>query len=446
MALFSKSKLVIWPRSKSVEFYIDRKENNTISFDLDLWQKCNDKQLDSLRSYFQQNKFGSISLLVPDDIVVTKSFTYDSKIENIDKKEVIGLATSMVNFDIDPEALDYQLTQLPNKTIIRSYIYDKPRLDQLKENLETIGVVIDKFIAISSAISNIISSVYKQEFFLIYPLKDQEYTLLLSKDNFVYLTVNLKGPSLDIQKIINYSNFYFSSITEKIYVPENHDLELLSTTQMNKTLYDEAQIAQSLSKASNLPLPVLGAINSSTANNIDIIKPSTNISSSKNKMENTKRNILPIVAVFVFTAVIASMIMWFVSNKKDSAQIESPSSENNQVTVTPTSTPTPTPTIIEIDKDIKIQVLNGTDINGQAATVKAMLTKMGFKNISVGNAKETATKNSVQVKSATFSAYFESKLESDFPATYTQDLKEASAYDAIFTIGQDLSKVTPAAQ
>lgn len=444
MSLFSKPKLILWPKAKAVDLYIDRKENNTLTFDINLWQKCSDKDLEPLNLYFKQNRFDSVSVLIPDDIVFTKSFTYDTKIDTIDKKEVIGLAAGLVNFKIDPNALDYKITQVNDKTIIQSFIYDKPKLDQLKENLNIIGVKISQTTSVSTAISNSISSIYKQEFFLIYPLNDQEYTLLLSKNNSVYLTINLKGPSLDIQKIVNYSNFYFSSITKKIYIPEGHDLDIITTTEMDKTIYNESQIAQSLSKASNLPLPVLGEISTSITHNTDIIGSSTNISSSPKNMENKKKNILPIIAVFIFTAALASVIIWFILNRNVS-EIENPS-DMDQVSqnLTPTEIPTPTPTTAEISKTIKIQVLNATDINGQAATLKTKLTDLGFESVAVGNAKTTATENSVQVKSASISAYFESKLATDFPATYTEDLTSTSTYDAVFTIGTDLSSLKTA--
>jgi len=440
MSLFSKPKLVIWPKAKVVELYIDRKENNTLSFDLNLWQKCNDKDLESLRTYFRQNKFDSVSVLISDDVVFTKSFTYDSKIDSIDKKEVIGLATSLVSFPIDPDSLEYKLVQINDKTIIQTFIYDKPKLDQLKANLDIIGVGVNKFTSVSTAISNTISSIYKQEFFLIYPLNDQEFTLLLSKNNSVYLTNNLKGPSLDIQKIVNYSNFYFSSLTQKIYVPEGHELEIITTTQMDKTIYSEEQIAQTLSKPSNFPLPVLGEMTSSVSKNAAIINSPTNISSSSINMENKKRNFLPIIAIFIFTAALASVAIWYVLNKNSTEEVTTQTNETvAEVTSVPTVIPTVKPTVAEISKDIKIQILNATDINGQAATLKAQLVALGFTDISVGNAKASATENSVQVKSASTSAYFESKMATGFPATYTEDLKTTATYDAVFTIGTDLS-------
>lgn len=437
MSFFSKPKIVLWPKTKSVDVYIDRKENNTLSFDFNLWQKCSDKDLESLALYFKQNKIDSVSVLVPDDIIFTKSFTYDTKIESIEKKEVIGLASNLVNFKIDPEAIDYKLIQTEDKkTIIQSFIYDKPKLDQLTANLESIDVKISKLNSVASAISNTISSIYKQDFFLIYPLNDQEYTILLSKDNSVYLTANLKGPSLDIQKILNYSTFYFSNITKKVYAPEGHDLEIISTTEIEKTIYNESQIAQSLLKASNLPLPVLGEMSTSISHNNDIIKPETNISSSHKIMENKKTNILPIIAAFIFTAALASVIIWFVLNKNNDV-VEAPIVEDIVETITPTAIPTPT--IAEISKTIKIQVLNATDITGQAATLKDTLTALGFENVSTGNAKTTATENSVQVKDASTSAYFGSQLMTSFPATYTTDLTATANYDVVFTIGTDLS-------
>lgn len=447
MSLFSKPKLVLWPKSKTIDLYLDRKENNTFSFNLNLWQDLSPKDLEPLALYLNQNKFSSASILIPDDVVITKSFTYDSKIYNIDKKEVISLASNFVNFQIDPDSIEYKLSQENDKTIIQAFIYDKPKMDILKANLGKIGLGSFFIKSVSAAISTVISSIYKQEFFLVYPLNDQEYTLLLSKDNSVYLTVNVKGPSLDIQKIVNYSNFYFSSITKKIYLPSEKEIEINTTTEMDKTVFDEAQIAQSFTRASNLPLPVLGELYGLNSNNTAIINaPIENISLPIKKMEKNKKNILPLVAVFIFTAALASVIIWFVLNRNSSTSDVETNDITPEVVETsaPIETPTPTPTIAEISKDIKIQVLNATDINGQAATLKATLVALGFTNVSVGNATGTATENTVSVKSASTSAYFDSKLTTDFPATYTTDLKTTSVFDAVFTIGTDLSTGTSA--
>lgn len=52
----------------------------------------------------------------------------------------------------------------------------------------------------------------------------------------------------------------------------------------------------------------------------------------------------------------------------------------------PTSTPSPTPTISQVKKaDLKIQVLNGTGVAGQAKQVKDNLATAGFTNVETGN-------------------------------------------------------------
>ncbi|MEI8067432.1 MAG: LytR C-terminal domain-containing protein [Candidatus Shapirobacteria bacterium] len=443
MSLFSKPKVVLWPKAESVEVYIDRKENNNLSFDINLWEEKSEKDLGPLFYYLKQNKIESCSVLIPDDILLTKSFIYDTKITEIDKKEVIGLAESFVQFKIDPDSIEYTLLQEADKTIIQSTISQKKKIDTLKLNLAKLNLKINSLTSVSASISKVISSLNSGEFFLIYPLNSQEYTLLLSRNNVIYLTANLKGPSLDIQKTINYSTLYFGSITKKIYVPDIKEVEILSTTDLEKTTYNETQIAQSRGKASNLPLPVLGELISTNSTYTDIIKQPTDISLKK-PMEN-KKNILPIVAVFIFTAALASIIIYIVLTRNKTEDTQSPASDTqSQIEETiPTIEPVATiaPTIAEISKALKLQVLNATEINGQAATVKSELAALGFTSIAVGNSKEAVTSNQVKLKASlsTASAYFKSKMDANFPATYTSDLPASSQYDAVFIIGTDLS-------
>ncbi len=441
MSLFSKPKVVIWPKNKSVEIYLSRKNDNFFSLDINLWEDRTDKDLEGLIYFFNQNKISQASVLIPDDVVVTKSFVYDTKIDTIDKKEVIGLASGFVNFEIDPESIEYSLIQDGEKTIINAVIYDKSKFDCLKSNLLKTNLVINSYRPVSAAVSDVVSKIYFSEFFLIYPLNDKDYTLMLSKNNQVYLTANFKGPSLDIQKTINYAQLYFSNPVTKIYYPESKDLEIITSTEMEKTSYNESQIAQNSNQPHNTPLPVISQIDG-------IIKPSQDISSNKQSNMNNKKNLIPIIAVIIFSFAIVSFVVYFIMSKNKSEEIIDGSQIDSDVvptTVIETITPEPTPTIAEISKDIKIQVLNATDINGQAATLKAKLVSLGFENVAVGNAATSATTNTVQTKSATTSAYFESILDQDFPAAYTQDLKTTSAYDAVFTIGTDISSMKTSA-
>ncbi len=433
MSLFSKPKVVIWPKNKSLEIFFDQKDNNFFSLDLNLWDDKSDKELESFLFFIHQNKITNCSVLIPDDIAVTKSFVYDTKIDNIDKKEVISLALGFVNFEINSESIEYSLVQQENKTIINAIIFDKSKLDKLKNNLAKTGLDISFFRPVSSAITKVISSIYLSEYFLIYPLNSHEFTLFLAKNDQVYLTTNFKGPSFDIQKTLNYAQLYFSTPVKKLYVPENKEIEINSTSEIEKTTYNDSQIAQSLNKPSNLPLPVIGCIN-------DIIKSAKDISLIPNQKMNNKKNLLPIIAVAIFSFAIVSFIVYSILNKNKEDIIDTDVT-GSIPTSAPIITEIPTPTIAQIDKDIKIQVLNATNppVNGLAATFKAKLVSLGFENVEAGTASTKSTENSVQVKSADISAYFDSVFETDFPATYTTDLKETATYDAIFTIGTDIS-------
>ncbi|MFA5827854.1 MAG: LytR C-terminal domain-containing protein [Candidatus Shapirobacteria bacterium] len=444
MSIFSKGKVVVWPKSQSLEIYHDKKENNTLSFDINLWTPQNDTDLQPFSLYVQQNGIESCVVLVPDDVVYTRSFIYDTQISQIDKKEVIGLAEGFIKFKIDPSSLEYKLVPDTNKTVIQTTIYDKSKVDILISNLEKTGIKSCSVKTISSSISNAISTFFDKEYFILYPLNNSEYTLILSKAGSVYLTSNLKGSSLDIQKIINYSNLYFSGPTTKIYLPQNKEIEISSTTELEKTQYNESQISQNLGKPSNFPLPVLGVMISQSETKPAIITQVKDISSGKNKMEN-KKNVLPIIAVFVVTAAAAAIIIYFILNRNISPQ------ETVVAEVTPTltqsemiPTETPIPTVAEISKKLKLQVLNATSISGQAATVKEMLTKLGFTDVTVGNSKETLSGNEVRIKTSLegVKEYFGQNLSGKFDAEYSSELKDSSNYDVIFVIGVDLSTST----
>lgn len=428
MSLFAKPKCVLWVKGKSLDVYFDREDNNVFNLDINLLSLHSVEELAPLAAFIKQHNLKECTVLIGDDIVITKSFIYDSVINSIDKKEVIGLAESFIPFKIDPDHLEYELSPGTEKTIILTTIYDKSKLDAIKTNLNTVAIKALAFKSVSQAVSHIISGFFKEQYFLIYPLAKNEYTLFLADKNKVYLTVNIKGPSLDIQKIINYAGLYFSHPINKIFVPGNIDLELNATVELDKTPYNEAQIAKEAKKAGNIPIPVVGIFS-------DIIFI---------PMEN-KKNYLPIITVFIVTAAIASMVIWYIMNR-NKTDINAPVVET-ETTQEQIPTSTPIPTVVEISKTLKIQVLNATKINGQAATLKEMLTKLGFTSVAVGNGKDEVTGNEIRLstKNASASSYFKTKM-TDFPAEF-KELPASSTFDAVFVIGTDLKTgAAPAAE
>lgn len=455
MSLFSKPRAFLWPRPQSVDVYLSDGSPNTYSFDLNLWETKSEADLLPLRDFFHSQKIDKISLLLPDDVVLTKSFIYDSPITTIDPKEIVLLAQSFVNFEIDAQAIEYQLSPLDSKTIIRATIRDQKKLGPVLQNLATLGLPVTAITSVAASISKAISTVDSESYFAIYPLTKTEYVLLLARGPILYLTSIIKSFPADLQKIINYSHLYFSTTTQKFFIPQGFKQEINTTTKLDKIEYNSTLIAQKSRLPSTLPLPILGFLLSPpTATPAGIIDQLTVISSPnpKNTME-PKKSILPIVAVFIFTAAIASIILWFVFNRNsNSTALQNPTSQEEtpaptQPPVEPTVIPTAAPTMAAtaVNKNLKIQVQNATSINGQAAILKADLVKLGFKNVATGNSAETLTENQIKTKAkyATYVDYFTSKLP-NFVSPTTAQLEETSTYDIVLIIGTKLGAASTA--
>ncbi len=449
MSFLSKRTCVVWPHKSTVDVYLDNKDTNPTSFELNIWQSISSVDLAPLITFFKDNHVASISVLIPDDVIVTKSFVYDAKITSVDTDEVVKLAVGTTSFDITAESINFNLIPQGDKTIIRSEFSDLPKITNLKQNIANLGVKVDIFQTVSTSVAKAISTFYQQEYFLLYTLNLNESFLILSSGESVYLTNCLKKSALNIQKLINYSKLYFNHTVEKIFLPANNPPEVSSTSKLDKTFYDPVQIANSLHLPSTLPLPVLGLLLAPKTSNITISKPMTdNLPPPTITPQNdSPKNILPIIAVFIITAAVASIAIWFVLNRNQPDGLTTPSGQQEPTPIiTEAPTVAPTPTSPPIDKKLKLQVLNATDINGQAATLKAILIELGFENVTVGNSKEKVTGNEIRFKPSLLAVetYFQPQLVTRFPAKYSSALKETSTYDVVFVIGSDLSKPTAA--
>ena len=472
MSLFKKPLVLLWPKSTSLEIYLDKKDENYFSFDLNLWKALPDSELLPLFNFLKSNKISSLHLLLPDDVYPSKSFLYDSKIESIDQSELISLAESFISFKIEANSIQYQLLPTKDKTLILSQILDQQKFQVLLQNLTKLGLSVESYQSVSSSIAKVFAQFNQDEYFLAYPVSQTEYSLFLAKGDTVYLSTLLKNNSPDLQKTLNYSKLYFQKEVNKIYLPSSPQLELNLKSTMDKTEYDSKQIALKSGKASNIPLAALSFFTSTQSlpkqalpelkvPSPQLTPPPVSITETKtpeespqpviiNKSPDTnlsknmesKKNILPLIAVFIFTAALASVVIWYVLNRNSETALPvSPTTEE----ITPVAevpTLTPTPALVALEKDLKLQVLNATDINGQAATLKQSLTKLGYTSVAVGNATTNETTNQIQMKAeyASSSAYLKDQLSGTFDATITTDLDEDSSYDLIFIIGTDLSE------
>lgn len=457
MSLFRKSDLVVWPKNHSVEIFINRKDNNHFVFEFDLWQPLIDSDIKSLHSFFKPLSIKNVFWILGDDVVVTRSFIYESSIENINKDEISAMMAGSVDFEIDKNLLSYKLEQNKDKTIIRVNLVDGKKIDILKNNLTRLGLKITDYQVLSSLITNTVSQFYQDTYSIIYPLDAPQYLFILSQGTKIYLTDIIKGVSLDIKKKINYSELYFDQICQKLFLPSDFTVELKISDKIEKNPFDESKISSKFTQSSNFPLPVISFFNKDLYSQIqkttDIIKVPQldNVSTKPVKMieEKKAKNPFLIFVVFIISLLVVSGILWAIFNKPK-GDVVSPSADNPQSqdispVVEPTDIPTPSP-VAELDKDLKIRVLNATEINGQAATVKTSLTSLDFTDIAVGNSSESLSRNVIRYKVDLVSvpAYMKQNLPGFADALYEAILEDTDTYDVVILIGEDLSQSAPA--
>jgi len=393
---------------------------------MNLWVEQTADEISRLAAFLKSKKITSASVLIDDSVVFTRSFVYDEKVTTVALDEVVTLAKGTAPFEIVPSQVTYEVLPQGEKTLIQARIFDQTKLAPLLKNLGALNLKLSYF-ALSEALVKLFDHFYDKPYFIFYSL-DSDYLVTLGYQGKVYLTSLVKKSLLDVKKTINYSQAYFGAQPVKVFLPTVLE-STFDVPDVEKSVYTDSQVVIDLKLPSNLPLPVAGIIES--------------------PMEN-KKNILPIIAVALFTAIIAAVIVWFALNQNNKP-VEVTDPKVTMITPIPTEvistiTPTPVITIVEPSKSLKLQVLNATDISGQAAVIKEKLTTLGFTSVNVGNATEKVSGNELRIKASlsSSSAYFTSKV-SDFTTATVTDLKENSTYDVVYIIGTDLKTGAAAA-
>jgi len=114
----------------------------------------------------------------------------------------------------------------------------------------------------------------------------------------------------------------------------------------------------------------------------DSSAPRTKVGFPQSKPQK-KFNFKRLIVILVILAVLAGGA-WFIFGRGQEGGL---SLEPSPTPFSTTSTPTPTSE--EIDReDIRIQVLNGSGISGQAGDLQSELEELGYSGIEVGNASE----------------------------------------------------------
>lgn len=200
---------------------------------------------------------------------------------------------------------------------------------------------------------------------------------------------------------------------------DEKDLNLLEYTYSEKTKGEDRFIL-------NLPL-LKKIIMEEKLEEININKPEY-IGSTR--MESSKSSSGWIYAVILLIMIAVSILVYKLvfSNRKTSMEAE--------VTPTPTEIITPQPEKPDLSQ-LKIQVLNGSGITGEAAKIKTSLVAEGFVNVDTGNA--TATNSStIKAKMEINQSVMDivtASLE-DYKIGTPESLLEGDKYDVVVVIGK----------
>lgn len=141
--------------------------------------------------------------------------------------------------------------------------------------------------------------------------------------------------------------------------------------------------------------------------------------------------ILFVIAIAVITFIV------FKGSRQTSDDTQSLSPTSLPVT-DENPTPEPTATTVAVSKDnLKVQVLNGTGVAGEAALLQTKLKNLGYTNVDTGNATETTTTTTVAFGS-TVSQDVITEVTSLLKKTYTSVVTSNTAptgFDIQITVG-----------
>ncbi len=151
--------------------------------------------------------------------------------------------------------------------------------------------------------------------------------------------------------------------------------------------------------------------------------------------------ILLAISLILLTTAITYLLLWSntISNpwfKKSESITPKPTTA-----VTPTTASQPSPTINPLDDKsvIKIQILNGSGIEGQAGKLSDLLKEAGYDNIITGNTEDVRQRTTIiynKLLSKDMLNEITETISSDFPDPTLQEATQSAEYDILITTGE----------
>lgn len=148
-----------------------------------------------------------------------------------------------------------------------------------------------------------------------------------------------------------------------------------------------------------------------------------------------KKNYMwPILFIFIIALALLGGIFVYKQSMNKGADV-------NVITLSPAPTVMPSPTIALDLSKYPVEILNGSEVDGEAGRQKTNLEAEGFTISSVGNADNSDyTKTIIQAKKTVPQAFLDklkSVLENSFVVGETEELSEDEDSDVIVIIGSE---------
>jgi hypothetical protein len=147
--------------------------------------------------------------------------------------------------------------------------------------------------------------------------------------------------------------------------------------------------------------------------------------------------IIGLLIVVIFGLGLA-VLTGFIKNPFEVPNVATPKAITE--TITSLATPAPAESSQSAKEELRLQILNGSGVTGQAGFVKEQLEEIGFTNIETGNAEGSGDTETVVAYLKTVSSEvleeLVEELEGIFVEVSRQEAEEEDEYDIIITTGQ----------
>lgn len=403
--------------------YIDKNKieifKNNLKVSEVSWTKDN---LTEVLTRLKNNFSSRYRVLLSDEFIKITSLLVSSK-ESKKRRLIQAKAQLIITPKLDQTVWDFKVVARLDQSKLLQIIYvDKDFFDQFRSSVYLSKLKINLVESFSTSICRFLPK--NKLIFLLF----QNLAVISYNQTPIYSKIiDKKLTQGDIEEIFVYTKDRFKSFPQQI---------IFSPT--GETAFAPYDFSGLTPKYLDIN-PISGLIHSSNVSGPD--DSTTRLEVKNSPLINTNQTfpVKKLIIILTFSILIVSFLIigkYFLSKQQETNQLNPISS------ITPTSIPTSAPTI-NFDS-LKIQVLNGSGVAGEAVKVTDLLSQNKFKVTKTGNASnfnfletqiETTKSISPQIVDLLIKS-LEKEYISTVSATKLNDLNE---YDIVITTGKSIN-------